>query len=382
LAGILEGRIFVSAVAKVRALPIRSGVRSDLAGLVSITDLREILARLLPSWEIFKVSNAIHALRLWGPDAVFDTDRFPSPYRSRVYTGRELLSMFLDDRQYRRVVVSQSPLLKSTNYGVLVESKQTKMKFEGAPAHVDKVLRVCGELGVPSDTFIRTPTAEATMAEMVRGSVATFDSSQELEWTVEAFARYLADDRWTNRFGEEFTFDDAARSLLNKPMGSGSCLGMHVPYVAAILLQVQEQHRILGPGIDRELRLYLKRASARLQGQQNENGTWPIQWAEGVPQQAVLDPDVGDELPPSLSANHPVVWMTLLGHHLEWIAASPEELRPPLTCIKRAVTFLVTRIATLSDRSVHEFYHLLTHAGRALCHYAGIDPTRAYKLLS
>ncbi len=69
-----------------------------------------------------------------------------------------------------------------------------------------------------------------------------------------------------------------------------------------------------------------------------------------------------------------------MGHHMEWVAFAPPDSRPSAVCLKKALRFIVRNAPLLADSAVQEYYHLLTHVGRAICHFAGIEPTSAYKL--
>jgi hypothetical protein len=353
-----------------RAVPASVRPADGIGGLASTDDVKPTLARLLPCWGIFKLSRAIHALRLWGPDAVFDVDRYRTPYAARVYTGRELLSLFLDHRHFARVVSSAPPILTATDHGVIVESNSGSIRMEGDLAHIDKLLRVCGELGISRDTFMRTSNGESTVGDMVRGSIAMFDPGQELEWTVEGLGRYLAPTvGWSNRFGEPYTFDQAVGRLTSRAKGTGSCFGTHTPYALAILLRLDDEYKFLKRSSRADIVRYLQDVSRLLEDCQTSNGNWRFRWAPAVPS-LVEDSD----------EYRTVAGLTVMGHHMEWIAFAPPKARPGPRCVKMALNFLIENTPQLSDSAVHQYYHQLSHIGRALCHYAGVEPTSAYKL--
>ncbi|MGE3819673.1 MAG: hypothetical protein AB7I30_09575 [Isosphaeraceae bacterium] len=340
--------------------------------LVDPAAVRSVLARLIPTWSVFKVSNAVHALRLWGPDAVFDGERHPSPFGKRIFTGRELLGLFLDHRQYRRLVRSGASLMRATDHGVVVTAGSARVNMEGDLIHVDKLLRTCADVNVLPSTFIRTIDAEATVADLVRGSVATFDASQELEWTVEALARYIAPVRgWVNRFGERFTFDDAVAVLTGRTLGRGACLGTHVPYVLCVLLPVDAVTSILKPRFHAAAIDYLRGIRRRLLDHRRENGRWGGDWAPAGEEEVRI---VGRD------ADEPAR-VTVTAHHLEWAAIAPPVARLPDELIRHASGYLVEFMRRLDDAEVNDYYPVLTHAARALCHFAGIDPLDGFKLL-
>ncbi len=356
---------------KIRSVPAQVEPVEGIGGFVSLTELKSVLIRLFPCWEIFKLSRAIHALRLWGPDAVFDSDRYRMPYPARVYTGRELFGLLLDHRHFSKIVRTVEPLLTSTDMGVAVEAKSYSLRMEGDLGHTDTLLTVCAELGIARDVFIRTVNGESTVGRMVDAAVATFDPGQEMEWTIEALARYLAPSSgWTNRFGENYSFGQVVEKLVKRGGGEGSCLGTHVPYAIAILLRLDERHDILGRAPRASAIKYLQVVSRTLEQGQASNGTWPSRWTPGVPDDYIPDTDEARTL----------VGLTLMGHHMEWIAFAPEEVRPRKDCLMKALKFMTEHTPAMADGAVQEYYHLLTHVGNALCHYAGVIPSSAYKL--
>lgn len=343
--------------------------------LLTEGQLAPILAKLIPTWESFKVSKAIHALRLWGPDATFGDPKSASPFHTRVFTGRELLGLFLDHRQYLRSVHATSPILEDSDDGVIVRYKSASRRLEGDLAHVDKLLRVCGELDIPSDFRIRTPGRETTLREVVRGAVANFDASQELEWSVEAFARYFEDAKsWTNRFGETFGFDEAVQALAGRGVGKSPCFGTHLPYALTMLYRLDDSVPRLGRASKETIRALLRGFSDDLERSQRDDGSWPMTWSGGV----VLSPEVRRNEDPAVDLT---LRLTVLGHHLEWIGFAPEDLRPGLASIRRAVDFALESFHRVPLSIVEDQYHALTHLGKALCTFAGVRHTESDRLL-
>lgn len=356
----------------VRLSPVSVPPSEGIAGLVSRSDLKAALGLLLPSWDVLTLSKAAHALRLWGIDAVFGERHHPSPVRSRIFTGRELLSIFLDHRFFLRFFRLE-PLLRLTDYGVLVEKYSGPVRMDAGLVHVDYLLRTCAELGVPSDTSVRTCDGESTVGGMVRYSMASFDPGQELEWTVEGLARYVAPAHgWVNRFGQYHTFDETVGAILSRQRGEGSCLGTHVPYTLAVLLRIDEKEPILGDSSRAKAVEYLKEASKLLEEEQLGNGTWPVRWVPAIPEYEGVD---REELRTRAG-------LILMGHHLEWFAMTPADLRPGSGGVRRALDFVVEAVPRLSESAVQEYYYLVSHVGKALCYYAGVDPARDYELFA
>ncbi len=162
--------------------------------------------------------------------------------------------------------MSTEPLLTMTDDGVTVESKSATARMEGDLAHVDKLLRVCGELGIARDTFIRTSNGESSIGGLVRGAMSKFDSGQEIEWTIEGLARYLVPSPgWANRFGQFYTFDNAVERLVGRKMGTGACFGSRIPYALAVLVRLNERYEFLKHSSHAKAIRYLIDVS-RLQG--------------------------------------------------------------------------------------------------------------------
>jgi hypothetical protein len=330
----------------------------DLADLVPDDCLRRLLADLAPSWYAFKTARALHAFRLWGPEAVFPSRLFTHPFEGRVFSGAELAAYLLDHRAYRRIAPGDTPLLLRTPYGVRVRTYSAGVAgtFAGELAHNDDLLTACGEVGLSADTAVYTAEGEAQVRDLVRESVARFTIRQELEWTAEAFARYLAPRRsWVNRFGEAFSFDAVAAALLAKTPGQGACLGTHVPYALTCLYRVSANHPILSPRTRLLITRRLQEMSLLLVAARQGEGHWAGRWAPGV------RPFLSG---PAAEAGAAVV---ATGHHLEWVALAPPECRPPRDVIGNAVrgAFALLRNLTTHDRS--QSYLELSHLARALC---------------
>jgi hypothetical protein len=343
----------------VRDVPVPVAPADDgLAGLVPGGELRGLLADLAPAWPAFKTARALHAFRLWGPDAAFPAASFTHPFGGRVFTGAELTAYLLDHRAYHRIAPGDAPLLLRTPYGVRVRTYSAGVAgtFAGELAHPDDLLTACGEVGLPADTPLHTADGEARVGDLVSDSVARFTPRQELEWTAEALARYLAPRRrWANRFGEEFSFDDAADALLARAPGRGACLGTHVPYALACLCRIDESHPILSPRARERVARRLRETSLLLVAARQGEGHWSGRWAPGV-----------RDFPrtPAAEAGAAVV---ATGHHLEWVALAPPECRPPRAVIGDAVrgAFALLRGWGPGDRA--GAYLELSHLARALC---------------
>jgi hypothetical protein len=353
-----------------RALvPFQVTPAGDLTDLVSAAELRTALIRTIPRWDSFKYGRGLHALRLWGPDAQFDTDRFPSPIRdAHTYSGAELRDLFLDHASLEHMIPYAEPILRDTPHGIGVMVLSSRSGFEGHVGHVDCLLRVCAEIGLPTTTRVATATHVGSIADMVAESEARFDSEQECEWSLEALARYLAPRNYiVNRFGERFTLSFIVDRLLKRPMGQGACYGTHVPYALMCVLQIDGRVRVLDTATRDRITRYFEVAVESIERCQNQNGSWPSRWAAGV------EPDPLEE--------DLLVWqqeearsMFTTAHHLEWIAIAPSALRPTRASIKKAIDYMLREVNRLPYHIIMYNYLSISHGVRALCLFKNANP--------
>jgi hypothetical protein len=356
-----------------RTTPIRSTPRdltphTDMAGLVPLDSLRKLLARLTPSWYPLKTGKVMHAFRLWGPKAEFPADIFTHPYPDPPLSGQDLMGYLLDESVYRRYAPGSSPLLSKTPSGIKIRVERDKFHgtYPGSPGHLDDILAACGELNLPADTPVRPPGCEGTLADVVRHSAAEFSSDHELEWTVEAFVRYLDEtDRWINRVGRVTTFDDVARELTARPLGRGPCLGTHNLYALACLYRANMQEQILSPPVRDGLKRRFEEASLGVTASRQGAGWWAARWAPGT--------DLGQSPLPATTEELLAVVST--GHHFEWMALVPPDFRPPLAVVKLAVGGVFDWLAGRTVDERDQAYRDLTHLARALCVMLGRDPS-------
>jgi len=351
---------------RVRSMPVTIEPYLDLAELVPPKRAANLLSRLTPCWYPLKSGKVMHAFRLWGPKAVFPQDMYTHPFSDPVLNGKELAGYLLDDTVYRRHAPGASPLLESTPHGIRIRVQRDKFAgtFTGDLGHVNDVLAGCGEVGLPSDTVVRTPNREGTLADVVRNSVAEFRADQELDWTVEAFARYLDDtDRWVNQAGEVTTFSDVADRLLRRRYGEGPCLGTHKLNALACLYRINQRRPILTPQTRLAIENFLKEASLMVAGSRTGTGAWGAAWAPRPDGRPITDQE------------NERLAVTSTGHHLEWLAIVPQELRPDRKLIQRAVSGIFDVVEAMSPYARDRFYLDLSHLGRALSLMLGRHPS-------
>ena len=120
--------------------------------------------------------------------------------------------------------------------------------------HRDQLLSALARMGVSLDCEIRDSNSNAdsrsgsvaTVRDLLRVSVAEFHLNQlELAWTANALALYLPPQRtWKNRLGEEYDFDMLVERLLDRPLTSESCAGIHIVDCLTTVFRVDREYKI------------------------------------------------------------------------------------------------------------------------------------------
>jgi len=352
----------------IRPDPVAIPPVGDLADLVPEEPLRNLLRKLPPCWPAIKTSKVMHAFRLWGPGAVFSDGAFIRPFSAPVLSGKQFTDYLLDHRAFRRLAPGSSPLLVRAPDGVEVRTYADEYvgTFAGGLGHDDDLLAACGEVGLPAATPVVTESGEATVGDLVRHSLSSFSIHQELEWTAEALARYLAPrPRWENRFSETFSFDRVVQELIGRPFGKGSCLGTHVPNALVCLYRMAEHHPILSARCRDRIAQYLKAASKLVTESRQPSGVWGGAWGPGA--DAVLKTP-RDQATGSLVST---------GHHLEWIAMAPPGLRPKRSVIQAAVEGILVEADRFNAYERSELYLEFSHLARGLSLLKNRTPSEA-----
>jgi hypothetical protein len=358
---------------RVRSSPIQVPVHGDFAAFVPHAELCSLLLALTPCWNAFKTSLVTHALRLWGSDARFRVEIFPRNFASPVYDGSELRRLLADSEYFCQKFPAEPPLMVRTPYGV--RHRYTSAGFGnhiGVLGHVDEVLCVFAETSMAADAPLILMDGASQVRDLVVASAAHLDLRQELPWTVEGLARYLAPlSQWTNRFGQICSFDDIAATILALPLGEGPCLGTHDLYCLVILLGIDKQYRILSSSSRAAVEARMGRVAALLESSQSKAGLWLDNWHEGKP--SSFDAKNDDDLMGAVTAT---------GHHLEWIAIAPSTYRPTDRYIASAIHAVLKMIEDWSVFRNESYYAPLSHLARALCMLGGNTPMQLFALAS
>ena len=145
-------------------------------------------------------------------------------------------------------------------------------------------------IGIPLNHPIRMEGGrEATLRAVLDDTTANFTLRGQIYWKVVALALYLPPQKsWKNRFGERFTFDDAARELLAASRFALALFGNpDGPITLTVLLRADEQQPVLSESVREQVREYLGRIAKTLVEIQSPEGWFPADWA------CVLDGGVG-----------------------------------------------------------------------------------------
>ncbi len=349
---------------------------------VSEDELEAILASLRPYVDRSKtlgrmpLSIVVHACRLWGREARFPGVRNGRTVRTTL-SGEEMCRTLLVHEEFTRNCEVRSPaLLMKSAYGIrTLNTADGSFVAEETMTHFGKLAQVMAEVGMP--TGVEVVTSEGyvgTLREIIQDDAARLASGVELEFAVAGLCRYARDGHpWTNRFGQEYSFERVANSLLAQKTGQGTCGGAHVPHALTMLMRADQEKQLLTRGTRERIRRHLKMIAAALESSQAPNGAWPWNWPAYCQNHgAVLRPE-----PPGSEAIFEE-GLIATGHHLEWIAFAPADCRPSPHAIQSAARYLVSvwpKVASNLDRDWHT-YNPASHAARALLLISGLKHCR------
>lgn len=323
--------------------------------------------------DLLSVATATHALRLWGPNADFPSGPYvPDGFSFSLgqFSSRDMLAVLLDGDAFQRMFPHGRPLLSWTSYGIMPRghistfAERPIKSWPDCEVHVDKITSVLGEIGVPSDRPVRAEGRDGTVADLLTDSMARFTLQQELDFSGKAYLYYLElPASWNNRFGQPASVTTILRALADRPLGQGACAGVHVWHVLSLALRIDRQQPFLEAELRELLIARVKQVSRLLEELQEPGGAWPSDWWNG-----------GQPLPLVAVDGDLITRLRVAGHHLEWIAIAPADLRPRDDCVRLAIRNLEHTMAELPAEDYYTHYPLVSHAARALVLFSGRDP--------
>ena len=342
-------------------------------------ELGPIVASVEPSWTGPSMGYIVHSLRLWGADATFGPSwQFPGQPPHYLYPAPTQLKILLDHSEFERAFVrnfAMPTFLDEGEVGVSVlTGSDTDIGANQGQYHVDKVLQVLAEIGIPASTRVvprsrSGRTRDWTIHDILNESLWKYSPYQEPEFTISAYARWLRPGAtWENRFGVRYRLDDVVDRLLEPGKTGGACVGLHVMYALASVLRAHRVEPVISDATAERVAARLRRISQQLTDVQRSDGSWSLDW-NGPFHRPPDNTDWYLDVPP-----YPEIYMT--GHHLEWIALAPPEVGPSREVVRRAVDYLKTRITAMPLPFFYnpDVYPLGTHAARALCLIRGVAP--------
>lgn len=324
---------------------------------VSATRLAETIERFGPTSTI-SIAGMLHCIRF--------SDFTPRPTLpgEEVLSVDEVVELICDYPAFEKMYGSARPCVFKTPHGVRFSEASwspTPTETLTREAHVGQTLSVLGELGISSSHLLRMPEGVGSIRDVVNDMTATFNFNQEIYWTTTALAFYLPPQtEWTNKFGHRFSFDDLTTKLTASPVGeAGPCGGAHALYALAVLLQVNDRHSVLSPSSQRTAKAYLLRAAQELEQSQHPDGSWDDLWTS---RQLAQAKSIGQKLLAPESSRG--VWIT--GHHLEWMAIVPAELRTSDDRLRRAARYVLRETERVSTEMLRDESCRFSHGLRAI----------------
>lgn len=290
-------------------------------------------------------SLCLHLIALHGPG---------TEVTSKASGGRVLLTdILLDDRRGEEFFGAGA--LQRTRYGVRFVSHSGARHAE---AHRDHCLAVLAEQGMPLSRPVLVAGEQLTLRDLLNDSIANFHLRQvELSWTAEAYALYLPPQRrWTNRFGERFSFDDLARELLARPFNEASCFGMHLIRSLTTIHRVDASAAILSADARAAVTRRLSGLSLACAASQTADGGWPLDWHGAGPMRR-------HGLTVAETASNRLL---MTAHVAEWLLILPASMRAPPELRRRAARWLLGRLATADGQAQLNDFCAYSHAAHAL----------------
>jgi hypothetical protein len=357
----------VSINIKARELPIKLESVGELDDIVTDGQLLTALSASLPIWHPPSVPSLVHELKLWGKDCNFPSEIVGGKGR----TGSMMVQTLLNDKLCAENTVilgdgDGGSYLIDSPYGIHPIQSGTYDAVEyRAESHFGKLTMLMALTDIPLSTSVTTSSGKVgTLADVLHDTVMNFGWNKELEFVGCSLAFWLPPEKsWTNQFNEVFTFDELMERLLSIPLGRGTCGGCHVPYTIVTLLRINERYPILEPKTKHKAETRIKYIVDLLEKNQLPDGGWERDWGR-TGENGFL---YGDK---TLDA------ITIIGHHLEWIAIANKEWRPSRDCINKAVIAVTKQIDLLPELRHRSFKTVLpcSHAAKAMCLMRNVDP--------
>lgn len=182
--------------------------------------------------------------------------------------------------------------------------------------HQDQFVAEITQWGVPKDTPVVVFGKQYTMMDFVKESMARARVGQELSWTTIIVAQFVGTDaKWTNRMGENLTFEDLLKSECDASVENAACGGTHRLFGMTWCYFIHlRSGGDVSQGVWKEVKEKLDRYVEIAKQNQNPDGSFSSAYFKEPGQTADLQDMIGSS-----------------GHILEWLATylPDEELKAP-----------------------------------------------------
>lgn len=366
-------RLAQSRAPRILNQPRTARATSDFRAVVDLCQLSAIMAKAAPiSSKPGKITilHATHALRLWGRGPGLVSGRF-SPHGEvddlYVVAGPEILDILVSEEEFLKMYPASVPLLSRDSRGIKVRanggspSASETSNWPDCERHIDKNISVFGEIDLHSNFPASSEGKLGTISDMIRSSLWNFTPSQEIEFTCKAYLYYLeTDTEWTTKRGISFDLKSLVKMQTRRNWAETSCAGTHICHNLALAMAIDRDEPFLGEELRNELANKLIEYSTALEKFQREDGSWPSGWMVG-----------SEETRLSELEGERIARLRVAGHHLEWIAIAPPELRPKKDTIVKAIMYAQKEFAEWSYSDIKNSYPVITHGARALLLLSG-----------
>ena len=316
-------------------------------------DMSKIRAQVEPSSKAMSASLYLHALRVFGRDSKYS--------RAKLATSGETLRLFADDAFSKQIL--GTPLMVRTPFGIRCTPEGSAGIQE---SHRDYCLAVLSEQK-PTASFSMVVGGKAfTLKDFLADSIANFHLGQEeIEWTALTYAVWIPPERkWTNKFGEVFSFDDLATELMRRPLDKAVCAGCHVAQAMTVLARVDhEVCPILTPEVRGELTRRLGEMVQDAEAAQSLDGSWSPDWHEKHLKDSSRDPKRKGWSEDTRSLGKRLL---ATSHVSEWLMLLPEEFRVSDDRFERAGRWLHAQLKGVDSHFVGDNFCACCHGAIVL----------------
>ncbi len=323
--------------------------------LVGTDAFAEIISKLRPQVDE-NLSGFFHAVHLFGDDI-----------RVPIFGGTPCKLLELLQAPVSNLEVAPEVLVR-TRYGLRFHEVfpwALTADHSRSEAHPGQGLSILAMRGVPLATPVRNSTSDQfRVHDVLQDLTANFTLEGEIYWDAIALTLYIPPARlWSDKFGEEFTFDDLSAELMARSPEESPCGGTHALIALTILLRADLESPVLSRAIRSRLREYLQRVVRTLEQGMLPDGGWTLDWDH--PQSAT---------PESTLAQDEIYVLTATGHHLEWLILLPTDLQPTDDVLNRSAErcLRILRLHVDDDNWVRDHYCPATHAARSIGLLAGL----------